>query len=527
MSSEHSFTRTRRPKLPLWLAAAATLTVGSGLFTVASAPAAQRHRAVSSGEVATPPGADESGTTAPGETPVTSPEAGTAPAAPVETVSTPPSETPARPSRPARTVERRSARRSGCRISIAVTPRRVIAGEAATAVGSLVCANAADAAEQTVTIYQRLARTHGLDVLATTTTEADGSYRLSTGALEGNSAFYAGAQGVRSARETVKVAARVSISGPPEGAQLLTAGRRFGSGARGSTGVTFIGTVSPEDSGARVVLQRQGMRGNAGWQRIGIGAVGADGGYSIAHAFTIPGNVNIRVVVRGRGAHLAGVSEPLSYEISQRQNPLLSIEASSDPILSGQSVTIAGAAAGAPNTPLTLLARTHGNAFAAVATTTTDAEGNYAFPAQSPLQTTFYRVKSATTSSAVLSEGVRPLLTAEASATSVPAGKALTFSGAVTPSHTGQTVYLERQNPSGVGFQVVEVGTVGAGSDYSISHTPFGAGTHVFRVLVAGNAENQAAISELFSIQVTPPPAAALEGEESGAGSPPAGEASS
>jgi hypothetical protein len=496
---------THAHRLPAWLAVTATLTLGSGLLAASAAPAAARSRASAASETTTttPTSTEATGeaTTiapaAPGETPVAT---GTT-AAPVE-------EQVVRPSRPARSGTPRLSRRGSCQIVLATDQAQLTAGESTTARGTLTCQTPTEAAEQTVTLYARAAHTRGFGAVATASTADDGSYHMSTGAIEANTSLYAGADGVRSGHTTVKVAASVSIDGPVEGSQLLTAGRRFGAGAR-SAGVNFSGVVSPDDEGARVVLQRQGAHGNEGWRRIGTGTVGEGGKYSIAHAFATPGDVNVRVVVRGHGGNVAGASEPLSYEISQRQNPLLSIVASTDPITAGTPVTIGGKAVGAPDAQLALLARTHGDAFATVATTVADGEGNYSFPAQSPVASTFYKVKSATTSSAVLAEGVRPVVTAAVTAagvaaTSVPAGTPLSFAGTVSPSHLGQTVYVERQKASGTGFEVLETSTVEADSSYSISYTPPAAGSDVFRVKVAGNAANQSALSQTFDVELTP-----------------------
>jgi hypothetical protein len=506
----HRSLSTHAHRLPAWLALTVTLTLGGGLLAADAASAGAHSRATAASEAATPPTSTAPASEAPAEATTI------APAAPGETppttTGTPvvpaPSEEPViRPSRPAHSGTQRLSRRGNCQIALATTPAQLTAGESALASGTLSCQTPVEAAEQTVTIYARAAHTPGFSAVATTTSAADGSYHVSTGAIEADTSFYAGAAGVRSGHTTVKVAASVSIDGPVEGSQLLTAGRRFDS-ARGA-GVSFSGVVSPDDEGARVVLQRQGAHGNEGWRRIGTGTVGEGGKYSIAHAFATPGDVNVRVVVRGHGGHIAGASEPLSYEVSQRQNPLLSIVASTDPITMGTPVTFSGKAVGAADAQLTLLARTHGDAFASVATTVADDEGSYSFPPQSPTASTFYKVKSATTSSAVLAEGVRPLLAAAVTsagvaATSVAAGTALGFSGTVSPSHLGQTVYVERERASGTGFEVLETGAVKADSSYSISYTPPAAGSDVFRVKVAGNAVNQSALSQTFEVEVTP-----------------------
>ena len=155
----------------------------------------------------------------------------------------------------------------------------------------------------------------------------------------------------------------------------------------------------------------------------------------------------------------------------------------------------------------------------------TNSEGVYSFAPQAPVNSTFYRVqgsgqpcrqprggrcKGHKLSSAVLYEGVKDVLTAQVSATTVQAGQAITFSGTVSPDHTGHAIYLERQDAHGPGFHVIQVGFVGAGSAYSIVHQLYDAGTKVLRVFIPGGPENQGAASQPFSIQVTPAPPSSL-----------------
>ena len=108
--------------------------------------------------------------------------------------------------------------------------------------------------------------------------------------------------------------------------------------------------------------------------------------------------------------------------------------------------------------------------------------------------------------SAVLFVGVKYVLTANVSATTVQAGQPLTFSGTVTPAYVGKAVYLERQNQVGTGFHVVDVGSVAPGGTYSITDEVFGTGMDVFRVKVPGDPSNQSQASQLFTITVTPAP---------------------
>jgi hypothetical protein len=411
-----------------------------------------------------------------------------------------------------------------CRINISLSPRQVTAGESTEISGRLACNRQANAGGQVVTLYAHAAGTAGYVPVQSTTTETNRAYKFSTAAEDTNTSFYVRSHGAQSGRRRLRVAAQVTLSGPPEGTQIET-------GAPNRE--TFSGTVTPaSDVGARVILQRQNAVTGDEWHRIGIGQVQAGGTYSITHIFRVPGDASIRVLVLSDGLNIPSPSTPLEYEISQAQNPSLTIASSADPINYGQSVTISGVLAGAttPQT-VTLEARTvHQHGFAPIAEVSTGAGGAYSFPAQSPVNSTLYRVSSSDPGcsdtppkvkackarqlkSAVLYEGVKDVLTAEASPSTVRAGEAVTFKGTVAPDHTGHIVYLERQDASGTGFHVIQVGRVLPGSEYSIVHQFYVPGTKIVRIDIPGGPDNGRAVSQLFTIQVTPAPASAIRPE--------------
>jgi hypothetical protein len=394
-----------------------------------------------------------------------------------------------------------------CRIDIeSISPDPITAGEATEVSGRLTCGRAS-AAGQTVQLYAHVAGTAGFVPVQSTTTETSGAYKLSTAPENANVSFYVRSLGAQSGRKRLRVAAQVTLTGPPEGTQIET-------GAPHQE--TFSGAVTPgTDVGARVILQRQNAVNGEEWHRIGVGQVMEGGTYSITHVFRVPGDASIRVLVRSDGLNIPSASTPLEYEISQTQNPSLEISSSADPIGYGQQVTISGTLAGATTSQtVTLLARTvHQQGFAPVAEASTGAGGSYTFPAQSPVNSTLYRVKGGGQKSAVLYEGVKDVLTAEVSASTIQAGQALEFKGTVAPDHTGHVIYLERQNATGSGFHVVQVGHVLPGSTYSIVHQVYVPGTKVFRIEIPGGPDNGRAVSQLFTVQVTPAPASALTPE--------------
>jgi hypothetical protein len=410
-----------------------------------------------------------------------------------------------------------------CRINIESFTPLVTAGDQIEIKGSLACRHA-NAGGQPVELYAHVAGTAGyVPVQSTTTemsaTETTSSYKFTTPAESTNTSFYVSSDGAQSGRRRLRVAAQVTLSGPPEGTQIET-------GAPHKE--TFTGTVNPAaaDVGARVILQRQDAASGDEWHRIGIGYVLAGGTFTIKHTFRVPGDASIRALVRSDGLNIPSPSNELEYDISQAQNPSLTIASSADPISYGQPVMISGVLAGAttPQT-VTLEARTvRQRGFAPVAEVSTGSGGAYSFPAQTPVNNTLYRVKGAGQKSAVLYEGVKDVLTAEVSASTVQAGQTLEFKGTVTPEHNGHVVYLERENAGGTGFHVVQKGYV-LGSTYSIVHQFSVPGTKVYRIDFPGGPENGRAVSQPFTIQVTPAPASALTPEAPGNSSlPPEGQ---
>ncbi|HEX4436283.1 MAG TPA: hypothetical protein VH061_05750 [Solirubrobacteraceae bacterium] len=407
-----------------------------------------------------------------------------------------------------------------CRVSLNVAPRLVTTGESALAYGQGTCAAGTNAG-QTVTLYERAAGSPGFSVVGTTTTDEHGFYQLATGALTSNTSFYTAIGTSRSHERSVRVVAVVSLTGPPE-TKTLFAGIHTGR----RNAVTFSGTVSPDDAGATVVLQRENaIRGNE-WHRISRPVlVDTSGNFSVTHAFVVPGASSIRVLVRSNHRNIASPSNVLSYAISQSENPSLTIESSQDPLAFGASAVIGGNVPGEPNTTLTLMGRVAHGAYAPVATTKTDPTGKYSFPAVAPPTSTFYKVQGGGRNSSVLYEGVKYILTAAASATSVQSGQPLAFTGTVTPAKAGHTIYLERQNAAGTGFHPIAIGTVSADGSYSITRTLFAPGSYTLRVKIPGDSENGGSVSQLFGTTVTPIPSSQIPTEAPGNGTlPPEGQ---
>jgi hypothetical protein len=439
-------------------------------------------------EQATEPGAGE--TAAGGET-----EGVKAPAEPTA---------PTHPASPAAGTEPK-----GCRATIEASSSLITAGETVTIFGKLTCPAGVSAAERQISVFEGQQGTAAAEAsaLGVATTEADGSYKIVSPALETNTTFRVRA-GNRGARTVVKVAPLVTLSGPSPSAVLSTVGGHpLGRASR----VAFDGTVKPGDAGGRVSLQVAYAASGEQWRTVSFGSVGADGSYSVTHRFRTAGQASVRVLVHIHGRNVVAASETLTYEVALAQNPKLTILSSADPVAYGQPVTISGVAAGAAEQTVTLLAHTHGASFAPVATTTTDVSGNYSFPV-TPTQSTYYLVSIGVTRSTALYEGVKRALTLDPLPGTEQAGQPVTFSGTVTPADEGQTVYVERANASGIGFHIVASSTIAAGA-YSIAHTFANAGSYTMRIRVPGDPALQATMSAPFSFEVTPAAASVLTPE--------------
>ena len=410
---------------------------------------------------------------------------------------TPPSE-PGAPSEPSGAAAPKSQR--GCRVSLEASSTRVIAGEAVTLSGTLVCPSSTSAAGQQLPVYERAGSTadDSFSAAKTVTTEADGSFQQTSGPLQASTVFQV-RDGRRRARVAIKVAPEITISALPTAAQASSTSAQTHSQKRVRT--TFTGTVTPAVTGALVALQLAYAATGERWHSVAFARVAADGSYAIAHTFRTAGEVSVRAIVHLGAHYAAAASEPLSYEVPQPQNPQLSIQASADPLVAGQLLTISGVAvAGAPQ-PLTLFAQTDGGSFVEVAKTTSEADGDYAFT-QMPEQSTYYRVSDAGAESTVLFEGVSFSLASAPAPSTIQSGQLLTLSGTLTPAPAGQVVYLESEYTNGVRFHIIAVGSVGGESDYTIAHAFEHAGTAVLRVTAPGDGEHQPISGAAFTVTV-------------------------
>jgi hypothetical protein len=406
-----------------------------------------------------------------------------------------------------------SARRQGQHRALATrachirleTPKAPLPGpEAVTVAGKVVCAGAAEPGAKQVTVYERTAPQGAFTALSPVTSAATtGAFAVTTPVLQTNTTFYALAEGAKSVQRTIRVAAQVTPEPPTpaENAQLIT-----GDGGRLTTPkrVEFAGSVKPFVPHERIVLQRESSTGNEEWKAIQFGEVDAAGKYVFSHRFLVPGEANIRVVVHPGKLNAPAASTPSSYEISQVQNPDLTLEAEADPLTFGQSVKLKGAIKEAKGpTPVSLLESTAGH-LVPVATTTTST-GSFEFD-RTPSRNAIYKVKAGNASSALLFLGVRHQLTFTPPTSGATAGQALEFAGSVLPAGR---VYLERQNTGELGWHVID-STIASASSFSLSYAFRAPGEVTLRIKVPGGEGHQAIASAPFKLNVAPAATPAL-----------------
>jgi len=385
----------------------------------------------------------------------------------------------------------------GCHVRLTLSPRVITSGEPVLLTGALIC-HSGSVASQQVTVYQHVTGIGGFNPVGETTTGPDGSFTFTPPAVVADSGFYALAGGARSGTRLVRVGPQVTAIPPaPEGATFLT-----GHANR----ITFAGSVSPEDKGAEVVLQREGNVTEE-WGAIQRHAfVQPDGTFSFEHRFLAPGDANLRIVVRPHGRFgVRGVSDVMSYTISQAQNPNLTLESSPRPVTFGQALKLSGVTKAGPGAKVVISGHTFGGAPVPVGEATAGAGGAYELTIPAAVQNTRYSATSGPFHSATVWVGVKWALTSNPIPGSVPSGTQVTFTGIAAPTtRVGHPVYLERHNATGNAWHVVSLGFTAAGGSYSIPWFVIGSGKEAYRIKVPGDKINVATATATQEIEVTP-----------------------
>jgi hypothetical protein len=387
----------------------------------------------------------------------------------------------------------------GCHVRLIASPRVITSGESVLLSGALLC-NKGELGNQTVTIYQHVVGIGGYNPIGTATTTSTGSFTFTPPSpVVADSGFKAEAEGARSATRVVRVGPQVTAVPPaPDGSTFLT-----GFAHR----IPFSGSVSPEDKGAEVVLQRESDNVNEDWGPIQDHIfVQADGTFSFVHRFLAPGDANLRIVVRPHGRFdVRGVSDVMSYTVSQTQNPNLSMEPNPRPVSYGQPLTLSGVTRAGQGAKVSVSGRTFIGGLAPAGETIAGPGGAWEIKIPSATQNTHYHAISGPYHSAQVWVGVKWDITANPIPNTVASGTSVAFSGTAEPtSRTGHPVYLERKDASGNGWHVVNLGFTGAGGSFSIPWYVIGSGKQAYRIKIPGDRINVASASSPLEVEVTP-----------------------
>jgi hypothetical protein len=383
---------------------------------------------------------------------------------------------------------------AGKSISVNATPNPDVTGDPVTIYGQLT---AADHGDRPVTLWHRVAGRHRFTPVSRTRTSATGfySFQKAEGIVRTNRRWFVRSSRVRSATVQEKVFAEVRLDTPPDS---VAAHRRL----------RFTGKVTPGRVHRREHVLLQSAVGANGdrWRTIDRGRIRRAGTFVIGHAFKQPGSRTVRVVLPRDRFNLRSTSSPVSFDVQGTQNPRFTLAASANPIAEGQAVRLSGSLAGrnAGDRAVTLYARDARQGFRAVASTTTDAQGNYSF-AQTPLYNTVYQARAGAghRRSTRVAVGVHDVVSAHPSATATHVGGTVVVTGTVVPRKPGHIVYLQRLGDDAA-FHTIRVTRLNGASQYAFAHTFTNSGTKTFRVLVPGGAWNLRGLSDAFQIVVAP-----------------------
>jgi hypothetical protein len=381
-------------------------------------------------------------------------------------------------------------------VSIVAVPNPIDAGDPVVIVGHL---SGPGNAHQPVNLFHRLPNQFRFSFVQSVQTDSHGNYLITRGpgVVDTNRAWFVRSLGARS--RTVH-----------EGVHALVTLNASTTQAKTNQPVLFTGHVTPNHRGDRVFLQRQVGSNGDDWKTIDSGRLGPGSNYAIVHRFRVPDEdgLTLRTVIRRDRRNLAGASKPVDLTVQQNQNPNFTLNASQDPISVGQSVTLSGTLA-APNNAsqvVVLWAHEHNQGYHAIATATTDASGNYAFPAQSPLHTTVYQARSANGArrSAQVFEAVRDVIgTVSVDPSNPTVGQVVSVKGSVAPPKVGHFIELQKLGRDG-DYHTIEVVRVNGNSQFEFLVRFSVPGTKRLRVHINGGPFNWGANSDPVNVTVSP-----------------------
>jgi hypothetical protein len=395
-----------------------------------------------------------------------------------------------------------AAPRHNHHLTIAATPNPVPAGEGVVIYGRLL---GAESASEPIRLYHHVAGSgQGYTRIGTTMTDAAGFYEFTREegvVLTNRSWFVRGPNGSHSRTFHERVIALVTIT--PSSNSTDT-----------STPVTFTGQVTPQHPFERVVLQEQNGSSDD-WRSLKSGFTDAGSNYSIAYRWRRPGAHDVRVVFPGDFRNVRGPSSPATVVVEQAQAPGFTINSSSPIVDEGGTVTISGVL-DMPNTVVQLWGRSaRQSRFFVLADGTTGSDGSYSFTQPGLTTNTVYYVATMRLThakprhTALLYQGVRDVLTMQASTSSAATGQTVTFTGTVLPDKAGHSIYLQELGKDG-DWHTVAVGAVRLDSTFQFIRKLGAPGSHELRARITSDLANVGSASAPVTIAATAPPASSL-----------------
>jgi hypothetical protein len=207
-------------------------------------------------------------------------------------------------------------------------------------------------------------------------------------------------------------------------------------------------------------------------------------------------------------AALAVAAAPGVAGAAPRHNHGLTINATPNPIVSGQGVLIYGQLKGSPvaGQPIVLFHRVGlQRHFSVIGHTTTNSFGFYEFTRADGIVTTnrdwFVRGPSSSHSRTV-HEHVAALVSIAADKTTTDTRQPVTFTGAVSPSHAFQRIVLQAQTGSNDDWRTLKRGRLDATSHYSIPIRWSVPGERDVRVVLPGDRRNIRSESDAVTVTI-------------------------
>ncbi len=205
---------------------------------------------------------------------------------------------------------------------------------------------------------------------------------------------------------------------------------------------------------------------------------------------------------------LAPAALPSLASAAPQHNRGLSIRAVPHRIIAGESVLIYGRLHGPnhANQTIRLYHRINPRpGFSLISVTRTDSQGLYEFTrAEGIVQSnrSWYVRGPGFTHSRTVHEHVAALVSLAASATDGFTRHAITFSGTVTPNHSGASVALQAEMGSGDNWRTLKRGRIASNSTYQIAYAWRVPGARDVRVVFGGDARNTTGVSDPATVVI-------------------------